>query len=143
MIRSSLRRLPLALASLGLLLGVAAIAGAEADRPYVIKVHADWCGTCTRLNPVWSQLESRYGERAELVLLDVTDREAVARSRASAERLGIVDFFDAHKSKTGVIAVLDSSRQPIVVWKGETALEKYAVVIDRTLAAAAPSDGKS
>ena len=131
MIRLALRRLPLALA--GLLLAAAAVAGSMADRPYVVKVHADWCGTCTRLNPVWSQLEASYGDRAELVLLDVTDREAVARSRATAERLGLGDFFAAHRSKTGVIAVLDSSRQPIVIWKGETELEKYRSVIDEAL----------
>ena len=134
MTRPSRLLFPLALAGLAaVVLAGAAAAGSMADRPTVVKVHADWCGTCTRLNPVWSRLQASYGERAELVLLDVTDRDAVARSRETAARLGITEFFDAHKAKTGVIAVLDSSREPVVVWKGETDYQKYADVIDGQL----------
>ena len=138
------RSLLLSLAGLaGLLIAATALAGAPAERPYLVKVHADWCGTCTRLNPVWSRLDASYGDRVELVLLDVTDRDAVARSRATAERLGLVEFFDAHKSKTGVIAVLDASRQPVAVWKGETELAKYSDVIDATLAGKDAAGGRS
>ncbi len=54
---------------LALALGLAAVAllalGASAARadhheevakPMVVKIHADWCGTCTKLNTTWEAL---------------------------------------------------------------------------------------
>lgn len=121
-----------------LLLGPAALgghheAGEATDRPYLVKVHADWCGTCTRLGPVWERLEAAYGKRAQLVVFDVTDRDAVARSREAAERLGLVEFFDDHKSRTGTVAVLGGDRKPVAVFKGETDFDRYAVALGRAL----------
>ena len=132
-------RLRFALAALlGLALGLAPAAHAEpaADdpqRPLVVRIHADWCGTCTRLGPVWERLEAAYGKRAQLVVFDVTDRDAVARSREAAERLGLVEFFDDHKSRTGTVAVLGGDRKPVAVFKGETDFDRYAVALGRAL----------
>ena len=102
--------------------------GAEADpaKPFIVKIHADWCGTCTRLEPTWEALDAKFGSKVRLVVLDVTDRESVARATAEADRLGIREFFDTYKSKTGTVGVLDgASRQPVSVMKGETDLAAY------------------
>ena len=128
------RTLALALAALvSLLLAGHALAGSMTARPAVVKVHADWCGTCTRLNPVWDRIEAAYGDRAEVVLLDVTDKDRVEASRARAESLGLGEFFDAYKSKTGVIAVIDAKGETIAVLKGETDFTRYTTLLDAEL----------
>ena len=66
----------------------------------------------------------------EIVACDVTDRDAVERSRAEAERRGILEFFDSHKSKTGTVAIFDSgSGAPRAVFKGELDVEKYRAAL--------------
>ena len=58
-------------------------------------------------------------------MFDVTDRGAIERSRAEAQRLGLEAFFDAHKSKTGTVAVLNgATREPVSVMKGETRISR-------------------
>jgi len=102
---------------------------AESEAVFV-KIHADWCGTCQRLNPTWTELQSEFGDRADFVVLDVTDKDAVAKSRAEAERRGIVVFFDSYKSKTGTVAILDAgSGEPRAIFKGELAVDKYRAAL--------------
>ncbi len=83
------------------------------------------------LNPTWDRIESEFGSRAQLAVLDVTDRESVESARAEAKRLGIESFFDAHKSRTGVIAVIDgATHEPIAVLKGELDFSKYEAAME-------------
>jgi len=120
-------------AALGLLIALvigvgtlAPMATAEALAPVIVKVHAAWCGTCTRLNPTWDALEQKYGDRAQLVVLDVTDRETMREASATAQRLGFAAFFAEYKARTGVIAILDpKTARPLQIFKGETRLEPY------------------
>ena len=104
--------LPLAAATAVLFVGLSAQAE-ESGQPLVVAIHADWCGTCTRLNATF----------------DATDRAAVERSRAKAEELGISAFFDEYKSQTGTVGVLDASGRPIEVLKGETDPAKYLTAL--------------
>ncbi len=129
----SLRGLALPIAAL-LALGAAsgaALAGSvsaaeDPTAPFVVKIHADWCGTCTRLTPMLDALESSVGDGARFVVLDVTDKQALARSQAEAERLGIVAFFDRYKSNTGTVGILHgTSREPVSVLKGELDVAVY------------------
>lgn len=105
-----------------LALAVAAPSGAESDPsgPLVVKIHADWCGTCVKLNSTWEELQAGYGDSARFVVLDVTDRDASLAASVEADRLGISEFFDAHKAKTGTIAILDAQTGEVYeVFKGE------------------------
>jgi len=103
----------------------AAEAAAAAGQPYVVKVHADWCGTCRMLEPTWKRIENELADDARIVVLDVTDRAAVAASRKQAERLGLTRFFDRYKSQTGTIGVLDGDREPVKVMKGTLEFAEY------------------
>jgi len=106
-------------------------AAADASRPFVVKVHADWCGTCLRLAPTWEALQAQLGDGARLVVLDVTDRARLAAARAQAERLGLSTFFEAHKSKTGTVAVLrGDDRAPVEVLKGVTDAARYRDAVE-------------
>jgi thiol-disulfide isomerase/thioredoxin len=101
--------------------------------PFVAYIHADWCRTCRMLAPTWLAIESEFGERAHLVKLDVSDRAAVERSTAEAERLGLSEFFREHRAATGTIGVIDGrTRQPIAVMRGENDLSKYREAIAKT-----------
>lgn len=101
--------------------------GAASDGgPLVVKIHADWCGTCVRLNPVWEELQAGYGDSARFVVLNVTDKGDTAASAIEAERLGITAFFDANKGRTGTIAILDpKTGEAISVFKGEMDPKAY------------------
>lgn len=108
--------------------GSAAPVSAESDasKPFIVKIHADWCGTCQRLTPTFEALNEKLGDGARFVVFDVTDRETVAASQAEADRLGIRSFFDNHKSQTGTIAVLHgATREPVVVLGGVTDTSRY------------------
>jgi len=96
-----------------------------AAQPYVVKIHADWCGTCRMLEPTWQRIEEELADDARLVVFDVTDRKTVAASREQAERLGLTAVFDRYKSKTGTIAVLDGEREPVKVMKGTIEFAEY------------------
>jgi thiol-disulfide isomerase/thioredoxin len=134
------RRLSASLAAAVLVLAAVALAAPKAragsgsceTKPFIVKIHADWCGTCKRLGPVWEEIQATLGEQATVVNLDVTDRAAYDRSRAEAERLGIDTFVDEYRARTGAIAVLDCrTREPVVVLLGERDITKYRDALAR------------
>jgi len=103
-----------------------------AAKPLVVKIHAAWCATCKFLDATWAQIRIDLSDRATLVELDVTDRTAYRESLAEAERLGIADFFQKYRSKTGTIAVLDcTTHEPVVVLRGERNIAKYREAVAR------------
>jgi thiol-disulfide isomerase/thioredoxin len=114
-----------------LLAGASAQAGEAAAKPIIAKIHADWCGTCTQLNPTMVELEKRVGGEAIVVTLDVSDKDAVARSAAEADRLGIRKFFDSYKSKTGTVGIIDTSGKIVQIYKGELDVDKYVSALER------------
>jgi thiol-disulfide isomerase/thioredoxin len=71
---------------------VPAISAAEAanpSKPYVVKVHAQWCPVCMLTKGVWSQIEDMYSRRVNLVVLDFTNQASTDASRTVAQRLGL------------------------------------------------------
>jgi len=106
--------------------------GACDGKPYVVKIHADWCGACKALEPVWAQIETELSDQATVVSLDVTDRVGYSKSVATAERLGISEFFREYRRRTGTIAVLDcKTRKTVAIMNAEHDLEKYRQAVAR------------
>jgi thiol-disulfide isomerase/thioredoxin len=102
----------------------------DASKPFIVKIHADWCGTCTRMNPTFDALMKR--DDARIVVLDVTDREKVEAALAEAERLGIRDFFMEYRGKTGTVGVLrGDNREVVEVLRGETDVSVYESALSK------------
>ena len=98
----------------------------------MVKIHADWCASCKALASVWERIETDLGDQVTTVTLDVSDRVAYSESQATAERLGISEFFEEYRSLTGTIAVLDcNTREPVAIMNAERDLEKYRKAIAR------------
>lgn len=124
-------RLLIAVLAVSWVLPIASAAHSEA-RPIMIKVHADWCGTCIRLAPTWKRIELELSDRVTLVVFDVTDRARLAKASQKAELLGLREFFDAHKSKTGTVALLaPGGKRTLRVFNGETDFASYEAAIQR------------
>ena len=112
--------------------GALATDGAQAceSRPYVVKIHAEWCGICKAIEPTWQRLRSDVGDRATLVTLDVTDRGSVEAAMARAKELGISDFFNEYRRQTGTVAVIDcETLKPVSILRAEHDLSKYQEAI--------------
>ncbi len=109
--------------------GAESSSAANSAQPYVVKVHADWCGTCSALEPTWKKIEAEYQGKARLVVFDVTNKKAVEKSRTEAKLLGLTEVFDRYKGKTGTIVVLDAQGNPIAVMKGELEFTRYKEAI--------------
>lgn len=116
---------------------VPAIAAAEIahpSRPYVIKLHAQWCPICMMTKTVWRDIETVYGPRVNLVVFDFTNQTTTEASRSEAARLGLGQFFEDNEGWTGTIAVLDGpTKQERAVIHGSRDFEEYRAAIDAVL----------
>src|SRR5688572_26800663 len=70
---------------------VSTISAAEASastKPFVVKLHAQWCPYCMLTKDEWARVEQAYAGRVNFVVFDFTNQAATERSREQAERLG-------------------------------------------------------
>lgn len=76
-------------------------------KPAVVDIYASWCPACKNVAPALSQLKKEYAGKANFVVLDVSDRSKASQAAAKARQLGLGQYFDANKSQTGMIAIID------------------------------------
>ena len=93
-----------------LFLSLCVRADAVAPELLVVKLHADWCGSCLVLGP---RIDSAR-EQADLdessalfVTLDLTDEATRHQSALLAHSLGLEEFFAANRGKTGFAILVD------------------------------------
>lgn len=112
------------------------LADAEATgKPYVVKLHAQWCAVCMVTKDVWSQIEKTYAGRVNLVVLDFTTQANADASEAEAGRLGLQKFFDDYGGATGTIVVLDGRTKEVTASiSGSRDFAEYRAAIDASLA---------
>ena len=109
---------------------------ARAGRPYVVKIHAQWCPKCMMTKGVWSEIEEAYRDRVNLVVFDFTDEETLAATEAEARRIGLGDFFE-WSGGTGSIQVLDGATKEVrATITGSRDLSEYTTAIDAALQSA-------
>jgi len=88
---------------------------AAEPRVVAIKFHADWCGTCKAMGPLFSDLANKLdGEPVLFVEIDLTNKTTTRQAQYMLAALGAGDLWSAYGGKTGFIVLLDGdSRQEI------------------------------
>ena len=116
---------------------LSAVEAANTAKPYVVKLHAQWCAVCMVTKGVWSEIEQTYAGRVNLVVLDFTTEANEAASKAEATRLGLTKFFDEYGGATGTIVVLDGRTKDVTASiDGSRDFAEYRAAIDAALAGA-------
>jgi thiol-disulfide isomerase/thioredoxin len=116
---------------------LSAVEAARTAKPYVVKLHAQWCAVCMITKGVWTEIEKTYGNRVNLVVLDFTTDAKAEASKAEATRLGLTKFFDEYGGATGTIVVLDGRTKEVTASiNGSRDFAEYRTAIDAALAGA-------
>lgn len=120
---------------------VPAISASEAAnpaRPFVVKLHAQWCHLCLITTSAWSQIEKEYAGRVNFLVLDFTDDKTTDASKVAAERVGLGRVFEQSGS-TGVVLVVDGRTKDVTASiAGSRNIEEYRAAIDAALGASQP-----
>ena len=104
-----------------------------AGRPFVVKLHAQWCPVCMTTKGVWDDIQSAYAGRVNLVVLDFTNEETTRASEAEANRLGLRALLDEWGGTTGYVLVLDATGATKHAIKGSRDPAVYRQAIDEVL----------
>jgi thiol-disulfide isomerase/thioredoxin len=135
----TLTALALLLAPAPTLAGTVQVEGEGDPALYVVKVHADWCGSCTALVPILEEVQAGVADQPVLfVQLDVTDSTLTSQARLLAAALNVEDHFKAN-NKTGLVLLINAQDHTLLetVTKQNTAAEIVGK-IETHLAAAQP-----
>lgn len=90
---------------------------AETQRPKIIavKFHADWCGYCKAMGPVFEELQAKYDQEPVLyVVLDQTREFDRTQSQFMANAMGLDSVWEEHGGKTGFVLLIDASTKEVV-----------------------------
>jgi thiol-disulfide isomerase/thioredoxin len=117
---------------------LAAISAAEIEaptRPYVIRMHAQWCHFCRGTKGAWEEVVEAYGDRANLLVLDFTNEDTWSASEAEARRLKLDGVLQDWYGASGIVLVVDGRTKELVGEVGGFAdAAAYGAAIDAALA---------
>ncbi len=77
----------------------------RADIPVLVDFHADWCRTCTRLDPVLDDLAEDWGDRMRIVKLDVEANPHTA-DRYDVKSIPTLILFDGGRERDRMVNVV-------------------------------------
>ena len=104
-------------------------------KPVIVDIYASWCPGCKNIAPTLSQLKQKYGNKANFVVFDVTDRQTTKASMKMAAKLGLSQFFEANKSQTSTVAIVDPSTGKVTKqFRNNADLNAYSSILDRSIA---------
>jgi thiol-disulfide isomerase/thioredoxin len=104
-------------------------------KPVVVDIYASWCSGCKNIAPTLSQLKKQYGTKASFVVFNVTDAKTTKASMKMAAELGLTSFFNANKSKTSTVAIIDPATGKIMQqFQNNAEITEYSSVLDLAIA---------
>lgn len=112
---------------------ITASEASDASRPFVVKLHAQWCPKCMVTKDVWADVERAYAGRVNLLVLDFTDEERTTSSRAAAQRVGLGTLFDEYEGITGAVLVIDGRTGQVAADISSRDFDEYRSAIDAAL----------
>ena len=78
----------------------------NASKPRVVMFSAEWCGSCKILKPKLDQALANHPD-LQVVVFDMTDEAAKAKSVEQAAAQGLSDIYNAYAPKTGVAVLVN------------------------------------
>ncbi|GAC1590710.1 MAG: hypothetical protein NVS3B28_17900 [Candidatus Velthaea sp.] len=106
-------------------------------KPVVAVVRADWCPACHEVEPVLERVRQHYGAKISFVAFDVTNAKTARGAAELAKRDGLFGFYNASKTATATVAVIDPKTGKIVAqFYDQTDLAAYVQAVDKALALA-------
>ncbi|MEB3311401.1 MAG: thioredoxin domain-containing protein [Snowella sp.] len=104
-------------------------------KPVVVDIYATWCSACKNIAPTLSQLKQQYAGKVHFVVLDVSDKASTAKSEAKAKELGLSKFFEANKTQTGSLTIIDpKTGQILSQHRNNPNKSAYTTVLDNAIA---------
>jgi thiol-disulfide isomerase/thioredoxin len=104
-------------------------------KPVVVDIYASWCPGCKNIAPTLSQLKQQYAGKANFVVFDVTDAKKTQASMKMANKLGLTAFFNANKSQTSTVAIIDPATGKVMKqFRNNAEITEYTGTLDRAIA---------
>ncbi len=107
----------------------------EKQDVFVLKFHADWCGKCKSLNPVYDAMVKEFGEQpVAFVKLDVTNKDTQEQTEKKMKGLGLDELWASNKNRNGFIMVVDAeTKKSVAVLKRGTTNKQASDAIKSAL----------
>ena len=122
---------------------ISAADASNPTKPFVVKLHAQWCAVCMITISVWEQITDEYAGRVNLLVLDFTNDQTTDASRRAAERVGLGRLFEETGS-TGVVLVVDGrSKEVTASIAGSRDVAEYRAAIDTALTRSSNEEPKT
>lgn len=85
-----------------------------APKVIVAKFHADWCGSCKAMGPVFEDLGNKFdGRPALFVLFDLTNITTRNQAELMASALGLEEIWTENAGKTGTIRIINAETKTL------------------------------
>jgi thiol-disulfide isomerase/thioredoxin len=111
------------------------LAPAMQGKPVVVRIHADWCPACKATAATLDTVRAKYGAKIDYVQLDVTNAKTAAAAAQTAKSDGLAKFFEATKTATSTVAVIDPKTGVVLgQFYNDTNEADYTGAIDKALA---------
>lgn len=78
----------------------------SAERPRLVIIRASWCAACLKTERALFPVLDRNNDKLDVVMLDVSDDDAIRSSRELAFRAGVSDFFERYRGVTPSIGLV-------------------------------------